>query len=166
MQQHLQRVEAAASRQHYALLLVLHMRAIALQADRSRLNACPAVQHRPDMSTRPDSNRWRWQHMTRLQAPRHRCSSPKLLLRVHGARDISPLLSLKRHCSGAAAARCEPGYTRPYLWPEALMDTTFLRRKSHFRSGCTNGATKPPLAPSTWMPTLKPCRKAVNSVRP
>ena len=46
------------------------------------------------------------------------------------------------------------------------MDTTFLRRKSHFRSGCTNGATKPPLAPSTWMPTLKPCRKPVSSVHP
>lgn len=39
--------------------------------------------------------------------------------------------------------------TRPYLCPETLMLTTLGRRKSHSRSGCTKGATKPPLAAST-----------------
>ena len=44
-----------------------------------------------------------------------------------------------------------PGYTRPYLWPEQLMDQTFFNWKSHTRSGSTNGANMPPDAPSTWM---------------
>ena len=43
-----------------------------------------------------------------------------------------------------------------HLWPEALMDSTLGRRKSHSRSGYRKGATKPPLAASTWMPTFHP----------
>jgi site-specific DNA recombinase len=39
--------------------------------------------------------------------------------------------------------------TNPYLCPEVLMDFTRGTRKSHARSGCRKGATKPPLAPST-----------------
>lgn len=33
------------------------------------------------------------------------------------------------------------------------METTFSQRKSHARSGEMNGATKPPLAASTWIGT-------------
>ncbi len=28
-----------------------------------------------------------------------------------------------------------PGYTSPYLWPEALIDATCSRRKSHYEVG-------------------------------
>ena len=38
-----------------------------------------------------------------------------------------------------------------HLWPEAFMETTFGRRKSHLRSGYRKGTTKPPEAPSTWI---------------
>src|SRR5215469_11147105 len=50
-----------------------------------------------------------------------------------------------------------PGYTRPYLCPEVLMDATRGTRKSHSRSGWRNGATNAPDAPSTWMGTSMPC---------
>ena len=36
------------------------------------------------------------------------------------------------------------------------MDLTIGSRKSHSRSGCRNGATKPPLAASTCMGTFQP----------
>lgn len=36
------------------------------------------------------------------------------------------------------------------------MDFTRRRRKSHIRAGSTNGAMKPPLAPSTWIGTSRP----------
>ena len=45
---------------------------------------------------------------------------------------------------------------RPHLWPEALTETTFFRRKSHFRSGYRKGTTKPPEAPSTWILMSQP----------
>ena len=44
----------------------------------------------------------------------------------------------------------------PYLWPETLIDFTHGSRKSHSRSGCRNGATKPPLAASTCIGTFQP----------
>ena len=35
-----------------------------------------------------------------------------------------------------------PGYTRPNLWPDVLMESTHFRRKSHFTSGKRNGRIK------------------------
>src|ERR1035441_4273991 len=49
-----------------------------------------------------------------------------------------------------------PGNTRPYLWPDVLMDFTRGRRKSQTISGCRKGATKAPLAPSTWIGISSP----------
>ncbi len=46
-----------------------------------------------------------------------------------------------------------PGYTRPYLCPDELIETTRLMRKSQSISGWRNGATKPPDAASTWTGT-------------
>ena len=43
-----------------------------------------------------------------------------------------------------------------HLWPEAFMETTFGRRKSHLRSGYRKGTTKPPEAPSTWILMSQP----------
>ncbi len=43
-----------------------------------------------------------------------------------------------------------PGYTKPNLCPDKLIDATSESRKSHMRSGCTNGAINPPLAASIW----------------
>ena len=45
---------------------------------------------------------------------------------------------------------------RAHLWPEALMDTTFFRRKSHLRSGYRKGTTKAPEAPSMWILMSQP----------
>ena len=42
------------------------------------------------------------------------------------------------------------------MWPEALMDTTFFRRKSHLRSGYRKGTTKAPEAPSIWILISQP----------
>ncbi len=49
-----------------------------------------------------------------------------------------------------------PSGARPNLWPDALIDFTRGRRKSQTRSGSTNGAMKPPLAPSTWIGMSSP----------
>src|SRR4029079_14262005 len=49
-----------------------------------------------------------------------------------------------------------PGEVRPYLCPLTLIDTTRGSRKSHSRSGCRNGPTKPPLAASTCTGRLSP----------
>ena len=49
-----------------------------------------------------------------------------------------------------------PGYTRPYLCPDELMECTRGSRKSHSSSGSMNGATKPPEAPSTWTGMSQP----------
>src|SRR3954447_9874650 len=43
-----------------------------------------------------------------------------------------------------------PGYTSPYLWPDALIEATRASWKSQTRSSSTNGATNAPEAPSTW----------------
>ena len=56
-----------------------------------------------------------------------------------------------------------PGYTRPYLCPEALIEATRGTRKSHSRSGWRNGATNPPDAPSTWIGTSWPCSACSRS---
>ncbi len=42
------------------------------------------------------------------------------------------------------------------MWPDALIDATCLRRKSQTISGNRNGATKAPLAPSTWIMMFQP----------
>ena len=52
-----------------------------------------------------------------------------------------------------------------HLWPEALIDSTCGRRKSHGRSGWMNGATKPPAAASTWMGTSQPFSSFSLTVR-
>lgn len=49
-----------------------------------------------------------------------------------------------------------PGYTSPYLWPEALIDFTRSSAKSQASPGSRNGATKPPDAASTCSGTSGP----------
>ena len=49
-----------------------------------------------------------------------------------------------------------PGYTSPNLCPEALIERTCSRRKSHSESGYRNGHTNAPLAPSTCSGTSSP----------
>ena len=49
-----------------------------------------------------------------------------------------------------------PSGASPNLCPEALIDLTRGSRKSKTTPGAQNGARKPPLAPSTWMPMSRP----------
>ena len=49
-----------------------------------------------------------------------------------------------------------PRYTSPYVWTDTLIDRTIGNLKSHRRSGCRNGARKPPLAASTCTGTSNP----------
>src|SRR5699024_12173559 len=44
-----------------------------------------------------------------------------------------------------------PNGAKPNLCPDALMDLTRGKRKSHSSVGAQKGARKPPLAPSTWI---------------
>ena len=49
-----------------------------------------------------------------------------------------------------------PGYTRPYLWPEVLIEATRGDPEVPLQSGCRNGAIMPPEAPSTWIGMSRP----------